>query len=54
MYEIVCHMRHCEEVMETVDSLEAAQLTVLRYLARGLAAHYRAKLDGCRYQVLPS
>ena len=44
MYEIVCLMGHIEVVMETVDSLEAAQLTVLRYLARGFAAHYRTKV----------
>jgi hypothetical protein len=44
MYEIVCLMGHIEEVMETVDSLETAQLTVLRYITRGFAAHYRTKV----------
>ncbi len=49
MYEIVCLMGHTEEVMETVDSLEAAQLTVVRYLARGFAAHYRTKVRRAAY-----
>lgn len=44
MYEIVVRMRHREEVMETVDSLESAQLAIMRYMAKGYRAFYRAKV----------
>lgn len=45
MYEIVVRLRHREEVMETVVSLEDAQLKVQRYLHQGYRAYYRAKVN---------
>lgn len=45
MYEIVLRMRCGEQVLETVDSLESAQLGVMRYIARGYKAYYRAKVN---------
>jgi hypothetical protein len=45
MYEVVLRMRCGEQVLETLDSLESAQLAVSRYIARGYKAFYRAKVN---------
>lgn len=49
MYEIVLRMRCGEQVLETLDSLESAQLAVRRYIARGYKAYYRTKVKRAAY-----
>ena len=43
MYEIVVHFKYHDDVVDIQESLESAQLAVMRYQHQGYKAFYRMK-----------